>query len=263
MSETISELTPREPGLVNVIQITDTHILDDGAPSFNDFDTSASLMRIVDEIKQSEADADLILVTGDLVHEATETAYQKLADHLSVLTIPVFYLPGNHDVPSLMDYVLGANGYQKDNLIQLEDWLIILLNTCSIGEHQGELTADELAFLQQSLAKHTDKHCLIALHHHPVPINSRWMDAMSLVNADAFWETLEPFDHVRGIIWGHIHQKFEQKKGQIRLMGSPSTCLQFIPGSDEFAVDNKGPAYRKLCLKKDGSIDSNVMYLAE
>ncbi len=261
-TETITKRSNKAPDRLNIIQITDTHILDDGAPSFNEYDTSASLMRVVSKIMETESDVDLILLTGDLVHEPTKTSYQKLADHLSVLTAPILSLPGNHDAPGLMKYVMGANGHDTGNLIKFDNWLIILLDTCVRGEHSGELSSAELEFLQISLKANLDSHCLIALHHHPVSINSSWMDAMSLVNAKDFLNIVNEYKQVRGIIWGHIHQEFEDEIAGVKLLGTPSTCLQFKPGSTEFAVDDKTPAYRKLTLKKDGSISSNVIYLS-
>jgi 3',5'-cyclic-AMP phosphodiesterase len=245
-----------------LIQITDTHIMDDGAPSFNDFDTSASLLQVIDNIKQSEVDADCVLLTGDLVHEATKTSYQKLADHLSYITIPLFSLPGNHDNPDQMDYVLGSNGFDTGKTIKLGQWLIILLNSCVIGEHSGELTDSELAFLRETLESNKAYHCLVALHHHPVSIDSPWMDSMILNNADKFWEIIDDFDHVKVIIWGHIHQKFETIRNDVELFGTPSTCLQFKPKSDVFAVDNKSPAYRKIELFESGKVKSEVIYIA-
>lgn len=246
---------------IKVVQITDTHIMDDGASSFNDFDTSASLVKVIEKIKANEADTDYVLLTGDLVHEATNTSYQKLADHLSTLTIPLLSLPGNHDIPDLMEYIMGANGYDTGKIINIGQWLIILLNTCVIGEHSGELSNAEQVFLKKTLASNLDKHCLIALHHHPVSINSIWMDSMSLINADEFLNIVDKFDHVRGIIWGHIHQEFETVRNNVTLLGSPSTCLQFKPGSDVFAIDEKPPAYRKIELQADGVLNTEVVYL--
>ncbi len=261
-NETIIELKTNVPETINIIQITDTHILDVGAPSFNDYDTSASLIKVIEEIKENESDTDLILLTGDLVHEPTETSYQKLADYLSVLTIPILCIPGNHDDPGLMNYIMGANGYDTGKLISSGRWLIILLNTCLIGEHSGELSDTELDFLRSSLESNLDNHCLIALHHHPVSISSSWMDAMDLINAEEFLNIVDDFDHVRAIIWGHIHQEFELDRNNVKLLGTPSTCLQFKPESDVFAVDEKPPAYRKLMLKNDGTVDSSLIYLS-
>jgi len=259
--ETRTKINSKDPESINIIQITDTHILDDGAPSFNDYDTSASLESVINKIIESESDADLILLTGDLVHEPTKTSYQKLADHLSVLTTPILSLPGNHDIPELMRYVMGANGHDTGNLIKFDDWTIILLDTCVRNEHSGELSTGELNFLRTTLETNFDSHFLIALHHPPVLINSSWMDAMSLVNATDLLKIVNDFQQVRGIVWGHIHQEFEHEIANVKLLGTPSTCLQFKPGSNEFSVDDKAPAYRKLTLKKNGSISSNVVYM--
>ncbi len=246
---------------IKIIQITDTHIMDDDAPSFNDFDTSASLVQIIKKINKDESDADLILLTGDLVHEATKSSYQKLADHLSILTTPLLSLPGNHDDPDLMEYVMGANGYDTGKTLKIGPWLIILLNTCVIGEHSGELSDAEQEFLRTTLESNSDCHCLIALHHHPVSINSPWMDSMPLINAQDFLNIVDRFDHVRGIIWGHIHQEFEVIRNNVMLLGSPSTCLQFKPKSEVFAVDDKPPAYRKIELQADGIVNADIVYL--
>ena len=47
----------------------------------------------------------------------------------------------------------------------------------------------------------------------------------------------------------------------IQLIGTPSTCRQFKPNSDSFAMDNSPPAYRKIQLNNNGSIDTNVVWL--
>lgn len=248
---------------IKLIQITDTHILDDSAASFNDFDTSASLHQVIEKIKENEADADAVLLTGDLVHEASKSSYQKLADHLSTLTTPLLCLPGNHDVPELMEYVMGDNGYDTGKTLKIGKWLIILLNTCVIGEHSGELSESELAFLRATLEANRDSHCLIALHHHPVSVHSSWMDSMILNNAEEFLQLIDEFNHVRCIIWGHIHQEFKSVRNNVSLLGTPSTCLQFRPKSDVFAVDKKAPAYRKIELLANGKINTQVIYLTK
>ena len=262
-AERKTRLSPKFSDKITVIQITDTHILDDGSSSFNDYDTSASLMRVINKIIESESDVDLILLTGDLVHEPTRTYYQKLADHLSVVTTPIFTLPGNHDAPELMKDVMGVNGHDTGNIIKFDDWLIILLNTCVEGESSGKLSLAELSFLQSSLEAYESMHTLIALHHSPVLINSSWMDAMSLTNAKDFLNLIDDHKQVRGIIWGHIHQEFEDETANAKLLGTPSTCLQFKPGSTEFIIDNKAPAYRKLILENNGVISSNVIYISD
>lgn len=256
-----SRIQPCDDQAIKIIQITDTHVLNDGESVFENFDTSRSLSAVIDAIKTNEADADIVLLTGDLVHEPSDGAYQRLADHLASLTTPLFYLPGNHDNVTRMDYVLGNNGFDHSNLVVTGNWAIILLDTLVEGEHAGTLSDEELVFLQDCLQQYPRHSILVALHHHPVSINSPWMDAMSLTNADALFAVLDTHANVQGVIWGHIHQAFEQIRDNCLLLGSPSTCLQFKPGSETFAVDNKSPAYRWLILHGDGQIKTGVEYV--
>ena len=230
------EIAPRQTDRVKVIQITDTHIVDENETLFNDFDSSASLKSVIDTIKTREDDADLVLLTGDLVHEPTDNAYQRLADHLATMTLPLFYLPGNHDDRAKMHYVMGNNGFDQCNLVKAGNWAIALLDSHVPGQHAGEMNQDELDFLHQFLDSHPHHHALIALHHHPVPIESPWMDGMS-------------------------HQYFESERAHCRLLGTPSTCMQFTPRSEIFDVDDKAPAYRRLVLHRDGRLETDVKYI--
>jgi Icc protein len=44
-------------------------------------------------------------------------------------------------------------------------------------------------------------------------------------------------------------------------MGTPSTCAQFLPGSDRYAIDSRPPAYRLLDLRDDGRIHSEIRWV--
>ena len=157
-----------------------------------------------------------------------------------------------------MRYVMGANEHDTGNLTKFDDWSIILLDTCVRGEHSGELSANELEFLRTSLEDNLDSHCLIALHHHPVSINSSWMDAMSLVNATDFLKIVDEFKQVRGIIWGHIHQEYDDYRDGVRLLATPSTCIQFTAGSVKFSVEEKSPGYRWFEMMPNGDFSTEV-----
>jgi Icc protein len=49
--------------------------------------------------------------------------------------------------------------------------------------------------------------------------------------------------------------------GRVRLMGTPSTCMQFTQNSDEFAVDTRPPAYRWLELEPDGGLETGIEWV--
>ena len=237
---------------LKLLQITDTHIFESAEADFDGVDTEASLSAVIRQIKNSESGIDLVLATGDLVHKPSENAYLKLRRLLLKLELPVVCLAGNHDCPELMSHYLNHASISTSKQIVIGKWLIIMLNSFLENSHSGSLNEKELLFLEQSLQESEQEHVLIALHHHPVSINSLWMDEMPLLNSADLFSLIDSCDKVRGLIWGHIHQEFRAKRSDVDLYGSPSSCLQFKPGDDNYAKDNLAPAYSLLELDESG-----------
>lgn len=242
---------------VNIIQITDTHIQADPAATFDGVDSAATLTTVLDHVRDHEQ-PDLLLLTGDLVHDPDEPSYNRLLEILGRMSVPIYAIPGNHDDPALMMSVLSTP-VRHEREIQLADWRILLLNSWLQDEHAGHLPATELDWLHARLEVQPDTPTLIALHHPPVTIGSPWMDAMGLHNADDFLAILDRQPQVAAVIWGHIHQRFESERNGIQLLGCPSTCVQFMPGSHEYRQDQKGPGYRRLTLMPDGDLGSEIV----
>jgi Icc protein len=94
-------------------------------------------------------------------------------------------------------------------------------------------------------------------------MGSRWLDSMAVDNANDFFTIIDRHPQVRGILWGHVHQRFDRMRKHVRLMASPSTCIQFLPMSAAFAVDEAAPGYRWLSLLEDGGIETGVERLAK
>ena len=89
-------------------------------------------------------------------------------------------------------------------------------------------------------------------------MGSAWLDQQMLSDAEAFFEVLGRFPLVRGVLWGHVHQELDRRCGDLRLLCTPSTCIQFMPGQSDFAVDTCAPGYRWLELSGDGSLATGV-----
>jgi Icc protein len=88
------------------------------------------------------------------------------------------------------------------------------------------------------------------------------MDSMAVDNADHLLAIVERHPQVRGLLWGHIHQEFDHTRRGVRFLGSPSTCIQFIPNKHGFGVDSAPPGYRWLILQPDGHIRTGIQRLA-
>ncbi|MGA1383685.1 MAG: 3',5'-cyclic-AMP phosphodiesterase, partial [Steroidobacteraceae bacterium] len=50
-------------------------------------------------------------------------------------------------------------------------------------------------------------------------------------------------------------------QGSLKLMATPSTCVQFRPRVADFEIDERPPGYRVLTLHADGRIETTVGWL--
>jgi 3',5'-cyclic-AMP phosphodiesterase len=84
---------------------------------------------------------------------------------------------------------------------------------------------------------------------------------MRLKNSGEFFEVLDKYVHIKAVIWGHVHQEFNSERNGVRLMATPSTCVQFMPGSDEYQKDGREAGYRYLKLNFSGKIETDTRRL--
>lgn len=251
---------------LRLIQITDTHLYRNPAAALLGLNTQDSFVRVVDLIARQQPDPDWIIATGDIAQDASVEAYQRFADTISTLPAPFCWIPGNHDRRSVMTSTPAFKAAFVER-VQLGNWQIIMLDTSVPGEVHGLLADHELAHLEASLASvandPTVDHSLVCLHHNPIPGTATWMQDIGLHNADAFLEILKRHDSVRGVVYGHIHQTLDFEAHGQHFYCTPSTCIQFKPGVEDFALDLRCPAYRWFDLHVDGRIESAVERLQD
>ena len=250
-------------GSLRILQVTDSHLYADPAGCLVGINTQQSFDSVMALARERLPRTDLVLATGDLVHDASPEGYRRLRGHLNNHGVPVYCLSRNHDVPAVMAEHMRGGRVAVERTVRRNGWLIVMLDSTIIGEEGGHLAESELAALEQELSKHPECHVLVCLHHHPVPINSAWMDSIALDNPEQLFAVLDNHPSIRGILWGHIHQQFDAQRRGVKLMGSPSTCIQFTPDQDQFGIDSAAPGLRWLELLPNGIIHSGLMRLDE
>lgn len=241
-----------------MLQLSDTHLFGEMNATLLGLNTEASLLAILKDIQSHKTEFDCILLTGDLSQDASEAAYQRLVGHLKPFACPSFWLPGNHDNFDLMQRNLNIDSVSPAKVITLGDWQVLMLNSQVPGKVHGLINKKQMNFLHEHLQNSAAKHTLVALHHHPIPMDCDWIDNIGVKNQDEFWQALSLYDCVRAVLWGHVHQQLDVKKGEVLCMSTPSTCVQFKPLSCDFAADDIGPGYRILELMPDGEIKTEV-----
>jgi len=247
---------------IRLVQFTDTHLFADRTGRLCGLDTADSLAKVLALARTDGWPPDGVLATGDLSQDESPASYLAVRNALGALGAPVHCLPGNHDVPRrLAESLAGSPTVHLTRWVDLNTWQIVLLNSMVPQDNGGELAGEELDFLDRTLAATPHRHALVALHHNPVAVGSRWLDKMRLRNDTAFFNVIDRHSHVKGIVWGHIHQEFDSLRNGVRLMGTPSTSLQFLPGSHDFAIDSRPPGYRVIDLHDGGFIETSVRRL--
>lgn len=248
------------PKPLRLLQFTDLHLYGDAGGELRGVATLPSLEATLATARKRQDGCDAVLLTGDLVQD-DPSGYKRVRALFGESTVPIYCIPGNHDVPQALESSLGTRPFQVGGSAVHGEWLIVLLSSYLAGKAGGRLEPTELARLDSLLAAHPSHHALVCLHHHPVPMASRWLDTVSLENPAALFEVLDKHRNVRAMLWGHVHQAWEGTRNGVRLMCTPSTCAQFKPGSDNFAIDRRPPGYRWLNLHADGRIDSAVEWV--
>jgi Icc protein len=241
-----------------VAQITDTHLFADPHQEKKGVVTAQSLQSVLERIEQLQPQPDLLLLTGDLSQDETPESYQYLQSVVSPLAIPTYWIPGNHDDLLLMEQILNQSPIFPHKSFQQGGWQFILLNSTVPGCVYGELSRSSLEWLDVQLQNSNQLPTLIALHHPPLPVNSAWMDNISLQNSDELLTILDRYPQIRLVIFGHIHQEFERKRQGIHYLGTPSTGFQFAPNLQEFQLDNLPPGFRLFKLYPDGRWETQI-----
>ncbi len=242
---------------VLLVQLSDSHLFAEADGKLLGMDTQDSLRRVIERVLEEQPRVDLMLASGDLSQDGSEASYARFRQLTAVIPAPARWFPGNHDeVPAMQAACAGSD--LLDPVVDVGNWRVILLDSSVPGAVPGYLADAQLALLERALGEAPERHHLVCLHHHPVSIGCRWMEPIGVRNPDALFAVLERFSQVRGVLWGHVHQEFDQQRGDLRLLASPSTCVQFAPGSEEFQVDGSAPGYRWLRLYHDGRLETGV-----
>jgi len=250
--------TGPDGAVLNVLHITDCHLTRNQDGELLGINTRDSLDAVLDRIREDEIAPDYVLATGDLAQDASAEAYQYFKSRMNVFDCPVSWFPGNHDNLSVMQQVI-RNGPELSKVVRMRNWQFVLLDSLLPGKVHGWLEDKELDVLDEALKSGQGLHTMVCLHHHPVDIDSVWLDRIGLHNRERFLDIIDRYDNVRAVLWGHIHQELDAQRKGVHLMATPSTCIQFLPKSDKFAIEDSPPGYRWLRLYADGRIDSQVI----
>lgn len=249
--------------MFELLQFTDLHITRSAGECLRGIDTRDSLDAVYARALLCHPAPGALLLTGDIADDGSHEAYEHIRQVFADAPCPVLAIPGNHDDPAALRKVLSGAPFVTEGMHLLgEHWCARLLDSHLPGAVGGRLTAASLAQLDEAKTDDSGRHQLLALHHPPVALGSTWMDSIGLEEPQRLLDVVASTASVRAVVWGHAHQRYDDRRDGAHLLCTPSTCVQFAPRQAEFGTDStRGPGYRHLRLHDNGDIDTQVVWL--
>lgn len=205
------------PGTMSkIIIFTDLHMLPEGGRIIG-LDPFQRLKAGIDHVNAYHADADRVVITGDLAHHGDAESYRRLKSLIDTFIPPVAITIGNHDrreafLETFRDVPTDPNGFVQQ-VVDLPDCRLVLLDTLFAPpydypeSHKGLLCEKRLDWLDSVLSDTGGRPALLFMHHPPHATGFSGMDAIRLINEDDFYARIRRHGAtVRHIFAGHVHR---------------------------------------------------------
>ena len=253
---------------IRVLHLTDTHFSVGRAPvsppkTFADAvkalsgRTTDAAARLVAAHAMRSMKPDLVLHTGDIVDEPISESYSAAREVLQGFGAPLLITAGNHDDDSIATQAgLDTRGVA---MTDLGKWRIVVVCSAKAGQDHGTFGKENLEALDRALA--VDRPVLIGTHHPPMSTCSEFDCNVS--DAAAFFEVIDRHANVVAVATGHLHHAEELRRGNVRYLLGPSTCLQLVhkhPLKDHTKAATPLGA-RSIELGDDGSLSSELLWV--
>jgi 3',5'-cyclic-AMP phosphodiesterase len=224
-------------GGLRFAQISDSHIGFDKAANP---DVTATLRAAIAKIKASPEPPAFILHTGDLTHLSKPSEFDTLQQVLSELSLPVFYVPGEHDI--LDDAGNGSNSFLQrfgkhtigggwHSFDQGGVHFIGLVNVMNLkAGGLGSLGDEQLEWLEKDVKRLSSSTPIVVFAHIPLwSVYPEW--GWGTDDSARALSYLKRFGSV-SVLNGHIHQVMQKVEGHITFHTATSTAFpQPAPGT--------------------------------
>lgn len=216
--------------MLKIIQVTDLHLTPPGIQHVG-CDPRQRLDAAIASINAEHADADLVVITGDLAALGQATAYQQLRECLAELRLPFRLCLGNGDHrarfrAAFPDVPADESGFVQ-SAVQIDGQHLVFLDTLAAdGSHSGELCDARLSWLKHRLDEIGAAPVLLFLHHPPFPIGIPLLDSLALKSPERLASVLAG-RNIRHMFLGHLHRAIAGSWNGIPFSVLRSTVSQF------------------------------------
>ena len=181
-------------------------------------DTNALAEAAIAAVGALDPRPNCVLVSGDLADCGRASEYTIAREMLARLEMPVYVIPGNHDLRGAMrraledayPYLAGTGDFLS---YVVDDFPVRLigLDTVIEGETGGEICAAREAWLAKTLSEGEGRPTLIAMHHPPFSTGVDGMDEIRCRVSDGFEALVRAHPEIEAIVCGHYHRPIARR----------------------------------------------------
>ena len=221
-------------GGLRFAQISDSHI---GFDRPANTDVTGTLRAAVAKIKAAPEAPAFVLHTGDLTHLSKAAEFDTLQQVLSELSMPVFYVPGEHDVLDengksyLQRFGKDTSGAGWHSFDMHGVHFIGLVNVVNLkAGGLGTLGDEQLEWLEKDVKRLKSSTPIVVFAHIPLwSVYPEW--GWGTDDSARALSYLKRFGSV-SVLNGHIHQVMQKVEGNVTFHTAMSTAFpQPAPGS--------------------------------
>jgi 3',5'-cyclic-AMP phosphodiesterase len=198
-----------------IAQLSDMHLCASGMLATK----NAYAERSIDAVMRLHPRPDVVILTGDLTEFGTAEEYGLLQRLIGRLSMPVFAVPGNHDVREAMRESFRPFGFLPEAgplnfVVETRPVRLIGLDSLLAGRIEGAAAAATLDFLGRALSSAPGTPTLVFLHHPPLVSGVDAKDGIRLfTGAECLAEILSRHPQVERIVAGHHHRAIQARFG--------------------------------------------------
>jgi len=239
----------------HILQLSDFHLFADPNTRFFGVPTRNTLNDVLETVTAMDLDFDHVIITGDLTSDEQRVSYQTAKKILGDLVTQCLIIPGNHDDRALIREVFPNCINGDDDSINFSvssgSWRLLGLDTHVPGELYGLISPKALEWLDTTLTTYKNEPTILFQHHPPIPVGTKWVDALALRNTDRLVDLLSRNPQIQVISCGHVHQEFHGSLCNATVLTTPSTSVQFKRGTDMLMCDAVPPGFRIFTLNEN------------
>ena len=235
--------------LTRIVQLTDLHLFADPGGRLYGIPTHERLRDGVAHVEQNAGRGDHLVVTGDHTHDDLPETYAAIREILQPWADRTWFVPGNHEDRETLrsafpDRIAGAGTESITFSFTPGGSLCLGLDTHVPGQVSGHIGADQIAWVGAEIEAHDPVSVVLFMHHPPILLGRPWLDRIGLAGREGLQDLLLRDERIRLVCCGHVHHESSHSVGAARVVTTPSTGLQFSPGSDEALFVQAAPGYR-------------------